>query len=117
MQSEDKFKKNCADLKRFSNHFILDDDAYEENITGNFKKCKSCNRPTINHVKPVHSKCKLEVVDDLDEIFDIEEKLISKQEFKEALAKLWGKAVNDELTEIKTTYLSDKFCKIKQRMA
>ena len=34
-------------------------------------------------------------------MFDIEENLKSKQEFKGALEKLWEKAVNDEIIEIK----------------
>ena len=112
MQSEVKFQKICANLKRFEFYFTLDDDAYEGNVTGQFKKCTNCNRPTINHDNPIDSKCTLEIVDDPDEMYDIEENLQSKQEFKEALAKLWEKAVNDEIIrELTTCYICQKFCK------
>ena len=114
MDTINQFKNNCADLQLFSIHFTLDDDAYEGNVTGKFKKCSNCNRPTIDHENPVNSKCTLEIVKDLDEMFDIEENLESKQEFKMALEKLWEKVVNDEIMEIKLTcHICDKFCKTK----
>ena len=87
MQDEAHFQTCCFDLEKFELHVSVDEESIEDEAI--FKKCSTCNRPTIDHKKPVHSKCTQDVIDDLDDMFDIEEMLKSKQEFKEAFGKLY----------------------------
>ena len=112
MHPEDQFKLYCADLNRFLIHFTLEDDFIDDSDeSGKFKQCKKCNRPTIDHERPLHSKCKLEIVNDADDLFDIEQNIRAKQEFKDAFRRLWEKEVKDEeIRELTTCYLCQKFC-------
>ena len=112
MQAEGQFKNYCADLKRFDLHFTLDKEATITEDTGDFKRCSKCNRPTIDHKKPVNSKCTLEIIDDDDDIFDIEEMLRARPEFKTAFSKLLDKIrIEDEAKEKATCDICGKYFK------
>ena len=86
MQDEAHFQTCCFDLEKFELHVSVDEESIEDEAI--FKKCSKCNRPTLDHRKPVHGKCTQEEIDDIDDIFNIEDMLQEREEFKEAFTKI-----------------------------
>ena len=82
MQDEGQFQNICFDLEKFMLHVEVILDWRKDNV--DFLKCSQCNRPTIDHKKPVHNECTQELMDDPEDILDYEDMLKEREEFKDA---------------------------------
>ena len=108
LQDEEQFQKICSDLEDFRVHVEVVIDSIHDNVY--FQKCSNCNRPTIDHIKPVHEECTQELIDDPMDILDIEDMIKERQEFKDAYPKLVEKEEREEMEEMMTCYICGKFC-------